>query len=114
MHHLVQKVDKVWVSSKLNHNMDEYWQKLKPILIQSYQPNTDKLSEIDAVEKCILEFADIDPDSFAFRYPTNKNGIAPLLGKAHLQNISYINLPHLAEKMAGIYRFLLEADSLLL
>lgn len=100
--------------NRYNHKIGELWQKLKPILIQTSQLNTYEVSEIEAVEECIMEFADIDPDSFAFRYPIDKKGQPLLLGKPRLQDISYINLQHLAEKMAGIYRFLSELDLLMM
>ena len=62
----------------------------------------------------IRKFADIDTNSQAFRYPVDKDGKSLLRDKSHLQNISYINLQHLAEKMAAIAFFLNESDMLLI
>ena len=96
------------------HEIDKLWEKLKPILIQVYKPYTPEATEVEAVEKCIKEFADIDANSQAFRYPVDKNGKSLLRDKSYLQNISYINLQHLAEKMAGIDFFLGQSDMMLI
>jgi len=95
------------------HDINKLWQKLKPILIQGYKPHIPNVLEMEAVEGCVAEFAAIDIDSQAFRYPIDKKGNS-LRNKPYLQNVSYINLQHLAEKMAGIDGFLCESDMMLL
>lgn len=114
--HLMNEVNKKLGNPPINydHKIHLYWQKLKPTLIEILKPDSYEVSEIEAVEECIMEFADIDPESMSFRYPFDKKGQPLLFDKPRLQNIKYIDLQHLAEKIAGIYGFFMQSDLLLL
>lgn len=56
-----------------HHRIGDYWDELHPLLTQlaEYEGNEDSLAVVDNV---IREFAHYDPDSFTFRYPTDKSG----------------------------------------
>jgi hypothetical protein len=66
--------------------------------------------EIEALEACLLEFSKIDGNSEAFRYPEDKDEKPTLKNKPHLQSLEYIDIHHLAEKMASIEQFFLESS----
>jgi hypothetical protein len=60
---------------------------------------------IEAVEACIMEFSNVDEGSFSFRYPVDKQGNSTLKNNPHLRALEYIDVHHLAEKMASMYGF---------
>jgi len=71
-----------------HHKIKSLWQTAKGIINKVF-PNDSKSPELLLVEHLITEFANLDPDSFAFRYPMDKTGNNPLEGMYH------INLRHL-------------------
>lgn len=87
------------------HRIDNLWQKLKPMLQQTHSP--EKSEEIEVVEACIWELSRLDEGSFSFRYPvdTQKDPKPTLKNNPHLQDLEYIDVHHLAEKMESINAF---------
>ena len=85
------------------HRIDLLWQELKPFLQHAYSAENN--NEIEAVEACIVEFSKVDKDSFSFRYPVDKHGNPTLKTKTHLQDVEYIDVHHLAEKMTSMGGF---------
>jgi hypothetical protein len=81
-----------------HHNIAKLWQDCKNILKRADPQTTDQ--DFDALERCILEFADVDPSSTAFRYHIDK------IGNPSVPDLRYINIRNLAEVMARIDSFL--------
>jgi len=89
------------------HKIDLWWKELKPLLLRLFALEKSS-EEIEAVEACLLEFSNVDDLSEAFRYPVHKKSKKPFLkNNPHLQSLEYIDVHHLAEKMASIYQFFL-------
>jgi hypothetical protein len=85
------------------HKIDLLWRELKPFLQQIYSA---KESEgIEAVEACIMEFSNMDERSFSFRYPVDTKGNFTLKNNSYLRELEYIDVHHLAEKMASMPLF---------
>jgi hypothetical protein len=85
------------------HRIDHLWYELKPLLQQAHP--VEKNDEIEAVEACIMELSKVDEGSFSFRYPVDKKNNLTLKNNPHLRNLEYIDVDHLAHKMASIYNF---------
>jgi hypothetical protein len=81
-----------------NHILNKLWQEAKIMIIKTIT-NYDK-KDIFVIDKLIDDFDKIDPFSFAFRYPENKNG------SKSLENIKKINLKNFHEVVLGILNFL--------
>lgn len=90
------------------HKIHLLWQELKPLLQQIYPP-PDKSEEIEAVETCLLEFSKVDENSMSFRYPVDKNRQPILENNPHLHSLAYIDVYHLAEKMASMDGFFMSS-----
>lgn len=91
------------------HRIDLLWQELKPLLRQLYPPS-EKSGEIEVVEACLLEFSKVDESSMSFRYPVDKKHKQPILqNNPHLQHLAYIDVHHLAEKMAAMAGFFMSS-----
>jgi hypothetical protein len=80
-----------------HHNLKNLWDEAKRLIQKHY--GNDAPPELDHIQPCIDEFHAHDPDSFAFRYPTDKKGNANLLG------LSHINLRNLCETMERLSSF---------
>lgn len=80
------------------HNLKDLWAEAKDLIRQHYGANTPP--EIDYIDPCIEEFHEHDPESFSFRYPTDKKG------NLNLRGLNYINLRNLYETMERIASFL--------
>ena len=85
------------------HRIDLLWQELKPFLQQTHSAEESEV--IEAVEACIMEFSNVDEGSFSFRYPVDKQGNSTLKNNPRLRALEYIDVHHLAEKMASMYGF---------
>ncbi|MGB8346740.1 MAG: hypothetical protein WCD86_17770 [Ktedonobacteraceae bacterium] len=88
-----------------SHDFDSLWEQCKPILERiapkALSIEADVVHQtLEAIGELLAEFAALDADSMAFRYPTDKHN------KALLSNVSDINLRHLAETMNKMERFL--------
>jgi len=76
------------------HDIQKLWKEARTILEQVW-PSGPK-ADLDNVETSIREFAAIDPQSYAFRYPSTKDG------KEHLPTLTHINLRNLSEVMGRL------------
>ena len=73
-----------------HHRIKTLWPTAKKILIEIFN-DKDDTAELSFAEHVIMEFSNIDPESFSFRYPLDKSGNNPLEGTR------YINLRHLSD-----------------
>lgn len=73
-----------------HHKLWELWCDAKKIANEVFA-NEPKPFDLDYAEHVIKEFSQVDPDSFAFRYPISKKGDKTLDGLRH------INIRRLAE-----------------
>ncbi len=77
-----------------HHDLTKLWAETRAILEEVW-PHGPKV-DLDNVEASIGRFADVDPLSVAFRYPSNKEGTQTL------SNLNHINLQNLSDVMAGV------------
>ena len=77
-----------------HHRIDEIWKHARRYM-EDVAPKGPH-DELDALEACIKEFSQLDPDGMAFRYPVDREG------KPHLPEWSVINLRHLKETMERV------------
>ncbi len=102
-------------SIPIGHKISWLWDELKPILLQIHiRPDLVNKEELEAVEACIKEFAQVDNHSMSFRYPFNKDGTSFLDENSLLASLHYIDLSHLAENMEKIDGFLKTYDMLII
>ncbi len=80
------------------HNITELWKMCRPLLNQEELYVSDQV--LDAIGELITEFADVDEDSFAFRYPTDTKN------NPSLPDLSHVNLLNLAEVIKTMAHFL--------
>jgi hypothetical protein len=80
------------------HKIAELWKLCRPLLNQEELYVGDQV--LDAIEELITEFADVDEDSYAFRYPTDTKN------NPSLPDLSYVNLLNLAEVIKKMAHFL--------
>ena len=86
------------------HQLDLLWQDLKPMFATVCEAaGWDKVSSFDeeGVESHIRQLTELDPDSFSFRYPGNKEGV-PYLPPS----LTVINLRHFAEMVERLAEYL--------
>ena len=85
-----------------HHKIWDLWCVAKNISIKVFE-NENEPPELDYAEHVIKEFSQIDPDSFAFRYPTTKQGDKTLEGVIHI-NIRRLaeHIERLAKDLEGI------------
>lgn len=94
--------ERMELGQKLGHNLEFYWRKVKPLLIDVYSAH-DNLEEIsEATESYILQFQELDRGSFTFRYPFAKGEkFAPFFNTDF-----HIDTVHLRDKMNELYNLL--------
>lgn len=76
------------------HKIRELWKKARVVLERVWPERSRR--DLDKVEADILEFADKDPKSQAFRYPTANKG------KQTLSGLTQVNLRNLQEVMGQL------------
>lgn len=74
-----------------HHKLQHLWEVAVSILKKVYAENPHPPDLFTIPAHVVTEFSKLDPDSFAFRYPIDKQGANPLDG------IRYINLRRVAE-----------------
>lgn len=84
------------------HQLDVLWNSVR-LILEKVWPNGPTI-DLDAVENVILQFHDLDLNSFAFRYPVDRKDNATLSG---LKYVGPRNLRDVMRRTAG----LLEASS---
>lgn len=85
-----------------SHKLEELWPKCRKVL-EHFDP-VDKDGALNAVEGCIAEFAKVDPGSYHFRYPTDRDGGEILL------KVNAVDLANLRKTMDAIDNFFTGAD----
>lgn len=76
----------------MHHRIHDLWPIAMGIIEKVFE-NEESKPDFDFVEHVFTEFSKYDPESFSFRYPTDKKGNNPLSGLTH------INVRHLAESI---------------
>lgn len=87
-----------------HHKILDLWETAAIILNKISDNNIEQPEFMALPSHVIKEFAKIDPDSFAFRYPNDKKGANPL------ENLSHINLRRLAQYI-GAFASAMDAAS---
>lgn len=82
----------------LHHRLKDIWAELRPLLEQVGGAESESFDALDGV---ISEFIKYDPDSFAFRYPTDKKG-----GTTQADIPALINIKSLNDVMERVSNFL--------
>jgi hypothetical protein len=80
-----------------DHRLDKLWRACKQVIVEFSGDGPDEAVEV--VEKIVLEFHQLDPSSFAFRYSTNKKGAL-----VDLPDIP-IDLENIRDVMEGVNNF---------
>jgi hypothetical protein len=73
-----------------HHKITDLWTLAAQILKKVFAEDSDP-PDLSLVAHVIAEFSKLDPDSFAFRYPTDRQGAK------ELQGVTHINLRRVAE-----------------
>lgn len=82
-----------------HHRINDLWNTANSLMAKIIKEHDQSISEyitkedIEAIKIIITEFVKVDPESFAFRYPNDKNG------NRNLDGITYINLIKLHDQM---------------
>lgn len=77
------------------HNLLPLWERVRPI-IEEVWPDSQTNSYLDVTEERLRELCNVDPGSYAFRYPEDTEGSTTLAGMQH------INLRQLKDVIQGI------------
>ena len=96
------KEAKIKTLKSCQHNLKHIWSKVKPLILADFPD--DDAEAIEAVEDYIHQFAAVDGNSFAFRYPITKE--LDLVNDKE----KFINLVNLAERMDELESFLSAAS----
>lgn len=91
------------VELPMHHNLDVLWKTARKIIEEVY--SKDPKGPVEAVEECMVQFCDLDRQSFAFRYPADK------LGNRYLEGLKLLNVRQLGEVMDRISTFLESASA---
>ena len=98
-----------------DHEIDTLWAACRKLLdrMQDGTHGEEDASAIEAVQANIVEFADLDKQSFAFRYPETKKGLPSLLKglSSRRDELQLVNLRHFGEVIEGVVNFLDAVDS---
>lgn len=82
-----------------HHRIKDLWNTANSLMAQIIKEHDKSISDyitkedIEAIKIIITEFVNVDPESFAFRYPNDKKG------NKNLDGIEYINLRKLHDQM---------------
>jgi hypothetical protein len=79
------------------HKIAELWKLCRPLLDQTGLKTDEQVLEV--IEELIAEFAEVDEDSYAFRYPTDKRN------NLSLPDLRFVNLPNLADVIRKMSNF---------
>jgi hypothetical protein len=66
-----------------HHKIQDLWNTAVPILKKAFAHESSPL-DLSRSDHVVSEFAKVDPESFAFRYPTDKTGASQLQGMWHI------------------------------
>lgn len=90
-----------------NHKIAELWGEAREY-VQKADPNTTRDPELEVVDSLMEEIANIDPESFTFRYPASNKG------QILIDNQSFFDLLNLKSVATGLKNFLDGAGSLVM
>jgi hypothetical protein len=88
-----------------DHDLGRLW-RLFEAMIGRYETDHDN-DAFEAVKTCVAEFAHIDPNSFAFRYPVDRKGQPVEI------DMDRIDLLQLRDVMEGIHGYFMGTDGYL-
>ncbi len=86
-----------------HREIDKLWVACRKLLERMQDSLPD---EIETIQANIIEFSDLDKRSFAFRYPTTKQGQPSLR-----EDLRDVNLRHFGEVAEGVVNFLDAVDT---
>jgi hypothetical protein len=86
------------VELRMDHNLDGLLKTARKIIEEVY--SKDPKEPVKAVEECMVQFCNLDRQSYAFRYPADK------LGNRYLKDLKLLNVRQLGEVMDRISGFL--------
>lgn len=89
-----------------HHRLEDLWRDYRTLL-RAVGAEAPEDQSTDAVERCVAEFAKIDPASDTFRYPTNRKG------QPFDTELEILDLLPLRETMQGIETYFLAVDGFL-
>lgn len=95
---LARRLDGKAVAADHQHGLMPLWNELRRHLQQIDSLQDDK--DLSALEDFIRQIDDVDPHSFAFRYPVTKKG------EVSLPELRHVNVRHLAEVMDSVFMLL--------
>jgi hypothetical protein len=95
---------KLQKETSVSHNTHDLKKLLKAYIDMCGDNTPWSYEDIRTVISCIKQFNKIDPKSFTFRYPADKNG------KLYPISPNSIDIDGLRDTMAGIGTFLVETD----
>lgn len=81
-----------------SHSLVPMWAELRTLLNELTPHACDQ--EVPAMEQFLHQLAEIDPQSFSFRYPEDKKG------QLSLPDLHHINVRHLSEVMDSMFMLL--------
>jgi len=85
-----------------HHKINDLWSTANSLMAKIIKDHDKTISEyitkedVQMIERIITEFVKVDPDSFSFRYPNDKNG------NKNLDGLTYINLRKLHDHMESL------------
>lgn len=86
-----------------HHRLKALWDECVPLLLE-IEPGS--AADVENAGAALLKFAEVDPESFSFRYPMDKKG-----GRSLPADLTHINLRHVrdvVERLAGFLDAALE------
>jgi hypothetical protein len=86
------------------HRLDFLWKDLKPMFAAvSKATGWDKLDPVDmeGIDSYIRQLANLDPDSYSFRYTHSKKGVPSL--PAELKRVNLRHFAEMAERLADYF-----------
>ena len=89
-----------------HHRLEDLWRDFQTLL-RAVGAETPEDQSTEAVERCVAEFAKIDPASDTFRYPTNRRG------QPFDTELEMLDLLSLREVMQGTENYFLAVDGFL-
>jgi len=78
----------------MHHKLRNLWEDTVVILKKVFGDNIEPPDFLSVASHVVEEFSKLDPYSFAFRYPTDKKGVATLstINSINIQRVSeYVN-----------------------
>ncbi|MCX6000287.1 MAG: hypothetical protein NTU41_12080 [Chloroflexi bacterium] len=93
-----------------DHGIDRFWTECRTIIERMDEGETSKLTEeeratyacqLDSIEQGVRQFSALDPNSQAFRYPTDKKS-NPSISQSALRGIDFRDLRALVQRVGNL------------